>query len=498
MKIFSAVQIKRWDEYTIANEPIESIHLMERAAGKCTKWLTNKFSSNFQFKIFCGRGNNGGDGLAIARLLTDENYNVAVYIPGPNPGSEDFQKNYRALQNTPVKINEPESLEDLPEIALNDIVIDALFGTGLNKPVKELYAALINKINDSKATVVSIDMPSGLFADKTSRNYTRVKADYTLSFQLPKLSFFLNENWDRMGQVAILDIGLSKKFLNKERSKYFLTCEEVISKIYVSRKNNAHKGDFGYACLVAGSYGMMGAAVLSAKACLRSGIGKLTCFIPSEGYNILQTNAPEAMCKTFGKKYIRNIHDFKHFDAIGIGPGIGEHISHKELFKKLFNEFGKPLVIDADGLNALSKDPSLYKAIPRDSILTPHPKEFERLFGRTKDNFEQLDLALSKAKELQIYIVLKGHYTFIATPDDIGYFNSTGNSGMATAGSGDVLTGIITGLLGQGYSSLESCLLGVYIHGLAGDMAANHLSKEAMIAGDLVEFLGKAFLQIGN
>lgn len=498
MKIFSAAQVKRWDEYTITHEPIESIHLMERAAGKCTKWLTNKFSSNFQFKIFCGRGNNGGDGLAIARLLTNENYNIAVYIPGSKAGSEDFQKNYRALQNTQVKIHEPESLEDLPEIALNDIVIDALFGTGLNKPAKELYAALINKINDSKATVVSIDMPSGLFADKTSRNNTKVKADYTLSFQLPKLSFFLNENSDWIGQAVILDIGLSNDFSNKERSKFLQTSEELISKIYVSRKDTAHKGDFGYACLVAGSYGMMGAAVLSAKACLRSGIGKLTCFIPSEGHNILQATAPEAMCRTYGKKYIRNIHDFKHFDVIGIGPGIGEHISHKELLKKLFYEFGKPLIIDADGLNTLSKYPSLYKSIPRHSILTPHPKEFERLFGKTKDDFERIDLALSKAKELQIYIVLKGHHTFIATPNDQGYFNSTGNSGMATAGSGDVLTGILTGLLGQGYSPLESCLLGVHTHGLAGDIAANNLSKEAMIAGDLVEFLGKAFLQIGN
>lgn len=243
---------------------------------------------------------------------------------------------------------------------------------------------------------------------------------------------------------------------------------------------------------------MMGAAVLSAKACLRAGVGKLTCYICNEGYNIVQTSVPEAMCKVFGEKFIKDPIDFKGFDVIGIGPGIGQHASHKKLLKDVFVDFKKPLVIDADALNVLSKNKSLYKSIPAKSIITPHPKEFERLFGSAGSGFERIQLALAKSKELNIFIVLKGHHTFITTPDGKGYFNSTGNSGMATAGSGDVLTGIITGLLAQKYSSLNACILGSYLHGLAGGMAANMLSKEALIAGDIVDHLGDAFKEIAS
>ena len=243
---------------------------------------------------------------------------------------------------------------------------------------------------------------------------------------------------------------------------------------------------------------MMGAAVLSARACLRSGVGKLTCYIGKTGYGIMQTAVPEAMCKTFGNRILKEVANFEGFDAVGVGPGIGRSVSHKKLLQNLFTNFKKPIIIDADALNVLSEQPSLYKLIPAQSILTPHPKEFERLFGKSASDFERIELALQKAKELTVYIVLKGHYTFIAAPDGKGYFNSTGNAGMATAGSGDVLTGIITGLAAQKYSPLHACILGVYLHGLAGDKAAKEISKEALIAGDIIKFVGEAFKEFSG
>ncbi|MGH2646983.1 MAG: NAD(P)H-hydrate dehydratase, partial [Ginsengibacter sp.] len=286
---------------------------------------------------------------------------------------------------------------------------------------------------------------------------------------------------------------------NKTEDAYFeLADKNLISKIYISRKAYANKGNYGYACLLAGSYGMMGAAILSARACLRSGVGKLSCYICKEGYTIMQTSVPESMCAMFGNTFIKGIENLKNFDVIGIGPGIGKHLSHKQLLQKVFKNSKGPVIIDADALNVLSNYSSLYKSIPPQSIITPHPKEFERLFGKSTNDFQRMNLALKKAKELKIFIVLKGHYTLIATPEGKGYFNSTGNPGMATAGAGDVLTGILTGLLAQKYTPLNACILGVYLHGLAGDIAAQKISQEAMIASDIITHLGIAFKEISR
>lgn len=270
----------------------------------------------------------------------------------------------------------------------------------------------------------------------------------------------------------------------------------LVNKILKPRDPFTHKGNYGHACLVAGSYGMMGAAVLCAKGCLRSGVGKLTCFIPKVGYGVMQTSIPEAMVKVCGKKYIKEIDDLNNFDVLGIGPGIGIYKSHALLLQKIFLEYKKPIVIDADALNILSANKKLLQRIPAESIITPHPKEFERLFGKSDSDIERTAQALQMSHQYKIFIVLKGHHTLIAAPDGKTWFNSTGNAGMATGGSGDVLTGILTGLLAQGYSSLEACLLGVYLHGLAGDIAAEELSQNALIAGDIIDNLGNAFKQV--
>jgi NAD(P)H-hydrate epimerase len=503
MKIFSVTQIKDWDAYTIKHEPIKSIDLMERAATVCFEWIVRNFDDYYHFKIFCGKGNNGGDGLAIARLLKNIKYQVSVYIiGGEKSGSSDFEENLKKLKKTKAAIFTVKDESSFPEISERDIIIDALFGTGLNKPATGLYEKLIHLINAKSFQTISIDVPSGLFIDKSSKAENDwqaiVKAGYTLTFQNQKLGFLVAENESYTGEISLMDIGLSEEYEKSTQSLFEYIDEITISDIYRRRKDFANKGNYGYASLLCGSYGMMGAAILSASGCLRSGVGKLTCVTCASGYDIIQTAVPEAMCQVSGEKYIENISSYENFDVIGIGPGIGKYDSHKKLLEALFKNFKKPVVIDADALNILSENQELYSLIPADSIITPHPKEFERLFGKSESDFDRINLALSKSKELKIYIVLKGHHTFIATPDGKGYFNSTGNPGMATAGAGDVLTGIITGLLAQNYTPLESCILGVYLHGLAGDITAEIISQEALMAGDIIQNIGNAFKAIST
>ena len=504
MKIFSAAQIKQWDAFTIENEPIVSIELMERAATACFNWIIGKNLGSFHFHIFCGKGNNGGDGLAIARMLIEHKCLVTVYIlEFGNIGSNDFQINLAKLHECTTDIHFIQSADFFPSIDKTDIIIDALYGIGLNKPLEGISAAIVNHINNSGATKISIDLPSGLFADKSSKGNTIIQASHTLSFQNYKLTFLLPENVDYCGEVHLLHIGLHPSFEENEKADFELIDEATIKMIYKPRQKFAHKGSYGYAALFCGSKGMMGAAVLSSLACLRSGVGKLTAHIPQCGYDILQTAVPEAMAFIAGEEYILSAEGINKYQAVGIGPGIAIHPSHKKLLAEIFETVKAPIVIDADALNIIAENKELLSLIPPQSIITPHPKEFEKLFGKTENaclpdrqDFERLALAQKKSKELNIYIILKGHYSFISTPDDRCYFNSTGNAGMATAGSGDVLTGIITGLLAQGYSPLESCLFGVYLHGLAGDFAAAQFSQEAMIAGDIINCLGEAFKQI--
>lgn len=500
MKILSAAEIREWDQYTIRNEPISSIDLMERAATACTNWIIQNFPEAPSFGIYCGKGNNGGDGLAIARMLIEHNYTVSVHIlEFGHKGTDDFQTNLARLHQLPDTniyfIQSDEHIHPVPE---GQIIIDALFGSGLNRALEGLTAKLVAHINASGNEIISIDIPSGLFTDRSSKGAVGIRADYTLSFQCYKPAFLFAENGEAVGDIHILDIGLHPDYYNNLPVQYELTDDAILSSIYKPRKSFAHKGNYGHALLIAGSYGKIGAAVLSANACLRSGAGLITCHIPSCGYTVLQTAIPEAMVMTdFNSSFVTKIEtDVSVYAAIGIGPGLGTAAETKVMLKELLPAYKKPMVLDADALNIISGDKEMLQRIPAGSILSPHPKEFERLFGETDNEFERVLLALQKAKELNAVIVLKGHHTFIVTPGGKGFFNSTGNAGMATAGSGDVLTGILTGLLAQGYSSAEAAILGVYIHGLAGDLAAADLSKEAMIAGDITAHLGKAFLSL--
>jgi NAD(P)H-hydrate epimerase len=501
VKIPDATQIRAWDEYTISHEHIPSVSLMERAAAQSVQWIEENNMLSYPFIIFCGKGNNGGDGLAIARMLLEKQCSVTVYIlEFGHKGTLDFQANLERLHTITKEIKFIQTEEHFDQFLGDEIIIDALLGTGLNRPLDGLTAKLVTHINRSGCRIIAIDIPSGLFTDHSSKGNAAIQASYTLSFQCYKLAFLLAENAAFTGEVHLLDIGLNQEYYQSLITKYEIIDRNIIRNLYTPRNKFAHKGIFGHALLVAGSYGKMGAAALTAKACLRSGAGLVTCHIPRCGYEILQTNLPEAMVSTdFNSSFVTKIElDINHFDAIGTGPGIGTASETKDLLWEIFKTYRKPIVIDADALNCLASRKEMMASIPAGSILTPHPKEFERLFGETKNEEERIALAQQKARELQAVIIVKGHHSFIALPDGRGYFNSTGNAGMATGGSGDVLTGILSGLLAQHYNPAGAAILGVYLHGSAGDFAAENFSQEAMTAGDITDQLGNAFKNLSS
>jgi NAD(P)H-hydrate epimerase len=501
VKIFTAEQIRGWDASTIKNEPIASIELMERAAGKCADWLLLNIPDQDHFKIFCGKGNNGGDGLVIARLLHQNQKTVDVYIlEFGKPGTDDFQTNLQRLHELAVSIHFIQSRETLPLLNPNDIVIDALFGTGLNKPLEGLTSSLVQYINSSSRQTISIDVPSGLFTDRSSKGNAVIRANHTLTFQTYKKAFLIQENAEYIDAIHVLDIGLDQKFLKETITQEHLLDKEKILQIFLPRKPFAHKGTYGHALIAGGSYGKIGAVQLAVNACLHSGSGLVTAFVPRCGYTVLQTSLPEAMVLTDEDESMITAlpSELENYAAVGIGTGMGTNKLTRGALINLIKALPKKLVIDADGLNSLALQPEGLSFLPANTILTPHPKEFERLFGASENDFERIEKARQKAAEYNIVIVLKGHHTAIALPDSSLYFNTTGNAGMAKGGSGDVLTGIITGLCAQGYKPEQAGLLGVYLHGLAGDYAAAELSQEAMTAKDLIQFLSKAFLKLNE
>lgn len=490
MKILSTEQIREADRYTIQNEPVSSVDLMERAATQVTQWLLARLGKNASVKIFCGMGNNGGDGLVVARQLYQKGFEPKVFMVGvADRMSPDCEANFQRLQKecviTPTFIC---AAEDFPVIAGEDVVIDALFGSGLNRPLEGLAAELINYLNQQQAIRVAIDIPSGLFADRPSPADAVFRADYTLTFQTPKLAFFMPENDPYVGQMEVLDIKLHPKFLLEVETNNFLVDRRLIKPILHHRPKYSHKGTYGHALLVAGSEGKTGAAILGAKSCLRTGVGLLSLKLPQSAWTPLQAALPEAMIHTSDK--------LDAFNAIGVGPGLGTDDDAQRSVRQLLQNAQVPMVMDADALNILSEHKTWLSFLPAKAILTPHPKEFERLFGKTSNAFERLELLREMAAKHNIIIVLKGANTAVAMPNGSVFFNSTGNPGMATAGSGDVLTGMILSLLAQRYTPEEAAVLGVYLHGLAGDLAASAIGQEALIASDITEHIGKAYLSL--
>lgn len=500
MKIFTTDQIRAWDQYTIKNEPIPSVELMNRAARVFTGWFIDHYpDTNRPVVVIAGTGNNGGDGLAVARYLHQHFYEAKVLVCHfGEKKSADFEEQVLSMPlHDVLELNWYDHTGNFPAIDPNAVLIDALFGSGLNRPLAGHWAKVVEWINQLPNEVVSVDIPSGLFADESSKDNTVVQADRTFSFETPKRAFFFPENADRVGEWTFGGIGLHPDFsATKNTDFHYLTAADIHS-LYLPRKKYAHKGTYGHALLVCGSYGKMGAAVLAARACLRAGVGLLTVHAPRSGFLVIQSKVPEAMFSADHRAiFCTEIPDATKYTTIGIGPGLGVAPETRVGLEQLLKEVKRPIVLDADAINLLSDNPAWWKHIPVNSILTPHPKEFERLFGKSANDFDRNDLQRQKAQEHKVFIVLKGAHTCIAAPDGVCWFNSTGNPGMATGGSGDVLTGILTGLLAQGYPPLSACLLGVYLHGLAGDKAAEALGQEALTAGDLVAYLGKAWKAI--
>lgn len=497
-KIFSAEQMRRTDEATIQREPVSSIDLMERAAARCAAWIAERYTAETKVFVFCGPGNNGGDGLAIARMLLEKKYRVTACVVSSEKHSPDFIANEKRLNELHASVViRLHQAEQLPPIGQDDLVIDALFGTGLSKPVSGLAAACISAINGSKAIVVSIDLPSGMSADSVSTSASIVKARFTLTFQQPKLAFFFPVNSEYIGEWVVMDIRLDKAFIEEVKVSTWMLDEAYVSTLLRPRPKFSHKGTYGHALLVAGSYGKMGAAVLAVSACGRSGAGLVTAQVPRCGYGIIQISVPEAMALTGEHEdTISPVGNSEPYTSIGIGPGIGTDAAAADALHKLILSAKSPLVIDADAINLLGKNKGWLNHLPAGSILTPHPKEFERIAGTSSDDFARHQLQKEFSAHYNVYIVLKGANTCITSPGGEAWFNTSGNPGMAKGGSGDVLTGIITGILAQRYSPLEACLLGVFVHGLAGDLAAQALGETGMKAGDLVTWLPQAFSRL--
>lgn len=500
LKILSAEQIKEADRLTIEKEEIASLELMERAAAAFVRAYVKMYDEKKPVYIFCGTGNNGGDGMAIARLLINQQYKVSVFVLGAlEKATADFLSNKEKLEKfqTPALI---AGLSEMPQLPADAVVIDAILGSGLSRPITGLFAEVIQAINKSGAEVVSVDVPSGIYLNKPlDKDSVVACADLVITFQLPKLAFMMPGSAAYVKSWKVVNIGLDEAYLAQAQTPYCFTNINTITSIYRKRDKWSHKGDHGKILLIAGSMGKMGAGVLCARACLRSGAGLLTVHVPSCGYSIIQIAAPEAMALVDeSPEEFTTAPDVSKFDVIGVGPGMGTAEETKRAFSKVLRNTDKPMVLDADALNLLAKYPELLKELPDKAILTPHPKEFERLVGKWEHDYERLEKQQQFCKEHGVVLVLKGPHTSIASPEGTVYFNSTGNPALATGGTGDVLTGVLAAMLGQGYQTFDAAVLGVFLHGLAADLAAQELGQEAVIASDLIDYLPRAYKKIND
>ncbi|WP_317167327.1 NAD(P)H-hydrate dehydratase [Blattabacterium cuenoti] len=499
-------QIKQAEKYCIDQKQISSLELMDRAAENCFKWIIKHYQiKNKSFIIFSGNGNNGGDGLSLARFLYTYGVQVSVYILNiSNHFSDEFliQKN-RIIKNN-INLHHLYEGEKIPNFDKKNYIIDAIFGIGLNREIGNFWKNFIDILNKKKfSLVISIDIPSGMFIETNNNHKSKkiIKATHTLTFYTPKIPFFLPDYEEYVGKWWVINLGVHKDYFQKIYTKnYFVDCEYIRS-IKKRRKKFSHKGNYGHGLIIGGSYGMIGSMVLAGKACLRSGIGKLTIYTPHCGYSILQNGIPEAIIKTDKKKFfISKIDDLPKITSVGIGMGLGMHPKTQYALESFLLKISKRkktnLILDADAINIIANKLDMLRILPKNTILTPHPKELFRLFGTWKNDYEKLNLLKEMSNKYHIFFVLKGFYSIISTPSGELYFNSTGNPGMSTAGSGDVLSGMIVSFLSQGYSEKDACIFSVYLHGLSGDIAKNELCEESIISSDIVDCIAKSFQKI--
>lgn len=500
MYILSPQQTKKADIATINNKGITSVDLMEYAATLCFHWLHNKLQGeNSQIHVFCGIGNNGGDGLVIARHLYKHNYRVNCYIVNFSDNrTEEFLVNYTRLKEIGLQPIDLNNENDFPEIDANDIVVDAIFGNGLSRNPEGFTKKLIQYLNNKKVFTLAIDIPSGLFGDKSVTDKDAVlKASHTLTFQTPKMAFLLPENKDFVNTWEVIDIDLDQNYIENLHPKiHYITKTDIIP-LYKTRNKWDHKGTYGHSLIIGGSYGKMGAVALASKAALKIGSGLVSAYIPKCGYSILQISVPEVMVEVDTDSVLTYFNFKTNPTVIGIGPGMGTAEKTAPGFENFIKENKLPLVIDADGINLLSKNQLLLNYLPKKTILTPHPKELERLIGAWENDYEKLKKVTEFSKKHAVIIVIKGAHTVVIEDDNM-YFNSTGNPALATGGSGDALTGIITGLIAQGYEPINAAIFGVYLHGKTADIAFPKTGYETFTASTIFEYLAEAILEVSN
>lgn len=502
MKIFTSQAIQEIDGATCEAQRISSIDLMERAASAVSCELVSRFLPSQRFVVMAGPGNNGGDALAVARMLIEQGYRkVEVFLFNVSGKlSHDCDEERKKLITIDgVDFTEVTREFSPPFLCEKDVVIDGLFGSGLNQPLMGGFVSVARYINESGAYVVSIDLPSGLFGEWNSHINRRdmVHANLTLAFQMPRLSFFFEENNDVLGEWKLLDIDLDETKIKETASDYILVEARNIRPLLHKRLPFTGKRDYGSALIFAGSTGMMGAAVMCARAVLKSGAGLATVHGAAGGLPILQTAVPEAMFEPDRNEHFITDMTVHHVhQAVAAGPGIGTNDQTLSALEKLLKTGVTPLVLDADALNCISRQPDLLDLLPTKTIITPHIGEFDRLFGEQRSSEDRLKTAIEMARKYNIIIVLKGHYTATVRPTGRVYINPTGNPGMATAGSGDVLTGVITAFLAQGYRPEHAATIGVYVHGLAGDLAAEDIGEFGLTAGDIASYVGRAIRKI--
>lgn len=488
MKVLFAKQIREWDAYTIQKNQITSIGLMEMAAAACKKYIDTFRDDIGAIHLFCGTGNNGGDGVTMAANWKADGLKVKVYIVGnEEAGTNDFKNQLEKAKKLKCTINYIQSQTDFPEMEKTDLIIDALFGSGLNRPLSGIFAETVEFLNNSAIKIISIDVPSGMFIDRSSKGNTIIKANETLSFQTIKLCFLMAENAPFFGKVSLLDIGLHPAYLNEISAPQWVD-GNFAGNIYKKRMPFSHKGNYGHSLIIAGNYGKMGAALLCAKACLKSGAGLVTLNTPMQFLNAVHAFCPELMCTLREEKENLSV-----YNSIAIGPGMGTDLASKELLVNVLKQFHFPVLIDADAITILSTIDDPLKLLPENSIITPHPREFDRLFGESENDFERMNKAVEVTKNHPVILVLKGHKTIISFQGKL-WFNSTGNAGLAKGGSGDVLSGIICSLLAQKYTALQAAILGVYLHGLSADIAAKEIALESIIATEIIDFISEAYL----
>lgn len=503
MKIFSNDDIRAIDRATIEGEGIPSRDLIDRVARGVATEIMRRWRPTQRTAIFAGPGNNGADALAVAKILLENGWHPEVYLF--NIGGDRLSTDCRALRDELADMMPAGTFMEvvrtfqMPDLTRGWLVVDGLFGSGLHDPLPGGFQAIVQNINDSGAYVVSIDVPSGLFADWNASNLARniIHATLTVAIQFPRLAFLLPDNASLVGEWTLLDIGLSQEAIRRTRTNYFLVEEDDVRRLLRPRDEFASKADFGTLLLVAGSYGMMGAAVMAARGALRSGVGKLTVHSPRFGFTILQSEVPEALFNADKHDiFLSEIKAFQKYSAVALGPGMGVNDQTIHALEGFLAGAEKPVVLDADALNCIARRPSLLNQVPRHSIITPHVREFDRIFGDQSGSEARLLKAIEVARTYSLIVVLKGRFTAVVRPDGKVYFNSSGTPAMATAGSGDVLTGIIGSLLAQGYKPEVAAVAGVFIHGVAGEIAAETHGEYGTVAGDIAEATGRAIKSI--